>query len=259
MNSRVEAIKALLSRAADRYGEPRIKDVPINITDRGNNDPNSKVYSMCYDTRQPEFKKYCGPDWTFVYWPECNIESYEKTRDEIIEAGLAEPTIDKAMWYGNMNSPLKDVPESITRPNMVAIGEKNKEIMNVRHVFPPLPFADPKYRSMPELIRGHRALIDIGGNGYSGRIKWLLFSRRPIIMVERFFVEYFHHDLKPWEHYVPVRMDLADLVEKTKWVLENRNEGNKIADNAFKFAMNNFSEKKLLERIWKVCQALNII
>lgn len=249
MNPRVEALKRLLNKAADKYGMPGIKGMPLNTLDRGNEDPKVRVYSMCYRADAPSLKPMCGPDWTFVHWPESNIECYKKTREEVIAAGEKEPATEKACWFGNARSPLKDVIEHVTRPRLVRIGEENKDIMDVRHVFPPLPAHHKDYKSMPDLVRQYRAIIDIGGNGYSGRIKWLLFSGRPLIMVDRLYIEYFHEDLKPWEHYIPAKMDLSDIVEKVRWTLEHKEKAAQIAAGARNFAMENFTEDRLLARV----------
>jgi hypothetical protein len=47
-------------------------------------------------------------------------------------------------------------------------------------------------------------------------------------------------------------MDLSDLVEKTEWMRNNYEECLAIAKNAFDFAVDNFAEDKLLERIYYV-------
>lgn len=93
-NLRNEAIRSLLDAAANRHGEPGIREMPFTVDDRGNQNPESRVYSMCYDRRRPELKRMCGPDWTFVHWRDANIECYKKTRDEVIKAGESEPKTD---------------------------------------------------------------------------------------------------------------------------------------------------------------------
>lgn len=256
MDARSQAIRKLLSMAAERFGEPGIADMPFTIHDRGNENPNVRVYSMCYRSDRPSLKRMCGPDWTFVHWPECNITSYEETRDEVIKAGESEPSVEKACWFGNANSPTKDVIEHITRPKLVEIGEANSDVMDIRHVFPPLPAQHPEYRAMPDLVREYRAIIDIGGNGYSGRIKWLLHSRRALIMIGRGYVEYFHDDLKPWVHYIPARQDLSDIESRVRWTLNNPRTTAWIAENAFRFATSHFREERLLDRVREVWKAM---
>jgi hypothetical protein len=41
--------------------------------------------------------------------------------------------------------------------------------------------------------------------------------------------DFYHAELQPWVHYVPVRMDLGDLPEKLKWADSNPDEAEKIA------------------------------
>jgi predicted DNA-binding protein YlxM (UPF0122 family) len=42
--------------------------------------------------------------------------------------------------------------------------------------------------------------------------------------------------LKDWEHYIPVKRDLSDVIEKTTWCLENYENALIIAENAFQFS-----------------------
>ena len=80
------------------------------------------------------------------------------------------------------------------------------------------------------MVKKYSAVIDIEGNGYSGRLKHLLWSHRPVLLIDRPHKEYFFKYLKEWIHYVPVKRDMSDLVEKTRWVLNNYEEAKKIAD-----------------------------
>ena len=69
------------------------------------------------------------------------------------------------------------------------------------------------------------------------------------MLVERTYIEYFHNDLEPFVHFVPVKRDLSDLVEKATWVKENPEKACIIAQNAYMFAMKNFTKEKICERI----------
>ena len=79
-------------------------------------------------------------------------------------------------------------------------------------------------------------LIDIEGRGYSGRLKYLLWSHRPLLIVDRPHKEYFFEYLKEWEHFIPVKRDLSDLIDKTLWCLNNYNEALIIAENAYQIS-----------------------
>jgi len=92
------------------------------------------------------------------------------------------------------------------------------------------------YISTPDLVKKYSILIDIEGNGYSGRLKHLLWSHRPVLIVDRPHKEYFFEFLQEWTHYIPVKRDLSDLVEKAKWCIENYDKAKQIAENAYEFS-----------------------
>jgi hypothetical protein len=52
-------------------------------------------------------------------------------------------------------------------------------------------------------------------------------------------------------------MDLTDLLMQLKWLENNYDEALKIAKNAYNFAMHNFTEEKINERIYTVYQNIN--
>jgi hypothetical protein len=258
-NERQIGIKKLLNKCAIKYDDINITNIVCNTHDRGNENINNAEYSMCYNKDISGLDKYCGPDFGFYHWPSANIISFEQTKNQIIIEANKKPIIDKIGWYGNLYSPLKDVIEHKTRPLLKKIGDENPEIFDIIHI-PPINGiinnAIPNYLSLQELVK-YKYLIDIGGNGWSGRLKWLLFSKRPLLLVDRNYVEYFYNDLKPYVHFIPVKMDLSDLLEKVKWMKNNYEECLNIANNAFNFATINFTNDKLLEKIYNVYQ--NII
>ena len=53
-----------------------------------------------------------------------------------------------------------------------------------------------------------------------------------LLKAESKYYEHFYRDLKPFEHYVPVKEDLSDLEERIMWARENDAEAKKIAENA---------------------------
>lgn len=60
--------------------------------------------------------------------------------------------------------------------------------------------------------RHYKYLIDCPGLGYSGRLRWLIASGRPVFIVERPVIEPWHALMRPWVHYIPVRTDMSDLM-----------------------------------------------
>jgi Glycosyl transferase family 90 len=234
-----------------------VSETPVrfNVHDRGSS---LKEYSMCYDKRKPELKKWCGPDWVFTHWPSANISSFRETVAEIERKSRLPPILQKVGWYGNVRSPLSDVPEHTTRPLLKKIGDAHPLQFDIFHVAPLNGVIDEKvtnYLTIPDLTQ-YAFLLDIGGNGYSGRLKFLLYTKRPLLIVERNYVEYFHDDLIPYEHYVPVKEGLSDLLEKVTWMQQNYETCLEMAGNAYAFAKRTFTEENLAKRIKEVCLEL---
>ena len=237
-----------------KYGIDDIRNLPYSTDDRGSPDEDAKQYIMCYDKNFPELEKYCGPDCFFHSWPSANIQSFAQTRDEIIVESAKPPTIDKFGWYGNLYSPIEGAVEKYTRPLLKEIGDEHSDMFDIVHISPVSSSINkdtPNYISLPELTK-YEYLIDIGGNGFSGRLKWLFFSKRPLLMIDRNYIEFFYHDLKPYVHYIPVKMDLSDLVEQAKWVKANHDKCLEIANNAYDYALSNFTEDKIIDRVYYV-------
>ena len=173
------------------------------------------------------------PDFNFHSWPQVGINDYETFTKEIIDAGKNNFEINKVGWIGNTN---------IIRNKMLQIGYNNKELFDFYSMSwsksNNIMLNSTKYISTPDLVKKYSILIDIEGNGYSGRLKYLLWSHRPVLLVDRPHKEFFFEFLKEWVHFIPVKRDLSDLIEKTKWCLDNYDKALQIAENAYQFSKN---------------------
>jgi hypothetical protein len=90
--------------------------------------------------------------------------------------------------------------------------------------------------SLPEQAARWSALVDIEGMGYSGRLKILLHSGRPVLLQDRPWREWWWDHLLPMKHYIPVQRDLSDLVERARWVQDHPNEAAQIGRAGQKLA-----------------------
>ena len=173
------------------------------------------------------------PDFNFHAWPQVGILDYEQFVKDIDQAGLTPYTIHKVGWIGNKNT-------HVMRSRLLDIGQKNADLFDIIDMsWSPsnnMRLNSSKYISTPDLAKTYSMLLDIEGCGYSGRLKHLLWSHRPVLLVDRPHKEFFFEWLHEWEHYIPVKRDLSDLVEKTKWCVEHYDEALRIAENAFQFS-----------------------
>jgi Glycosyl transferase family 90 len=76
---------------------------------------------------------------------------------------------------------------------------------------------------MEELVANYRYQIDIGGvSGTSwGGTRWKLCMGSFTFKVDTFSKDWWHFNLVPWEHYVPVKADLSDLHDMYLWAEAN--------------------------------------
>jgi len=57
-----------------------------------------------------------------------------------------------------------------------------------------------------------RILVQMDGNGWSGRFKRLMTSNS-VIFKSTIYPEWFSDRVAPWIHYVPIQIDLSDLYD----------------------------------------------
>lgn len=83
----------------------------------------------------------------------------------------------------------------------------------------------------------YKYIIEVEGNVAAHRIASdMLLGSVPLI-VDSEYTLWFQHLLKEYVHYIPIKSDLSDLLEKIQWCQENDDTCEKIAKNARDFAM----------------------
>ena len=215
-----------IKMADEIYNWGDFSEIKINTLDVEKND-NDYSYS-----KQNSYNNLV-PDFNFHSWPQVGINDYESFVKEISDAGLNNYEINKVGWIGNIYT-------NFRRQQLLEIGNDNNKLFEIFDMnwIPSdnVRLNNTRYISTPELVKKYSILIDIEGCGYSGRLKHLLWSHRPVLIVDRPHKEFFFEFLKEWEHYVPVKNDLSDLIEKTKWCLDNYDKAVEIAENAYQFS-----------------------
>lgn len=185
------------------------------------------------------------PDFIMDSWPACEIDDYTTTVNAMVEKSNEKILYDKLFWIGNVIThksrvTLCELAQIDNRIEAIAMDWQRNEFKVLKKQ--PSTF----FISLPDHCR-YKYLIDIQGVGYSGRAKILLFSGRPLFLVDRKWHEYFYKDLKPYAHYIPVKEDLSDLIEKMNWADNHQEKVLKIAKNAQDYAINNLTRGKAVE------------
>lgn len=104
---------------------------------------------------------------------------------------------------------------------------------------------DGEFISMPSQAR-YKYLIDTRGNAWSGRLQTLLKLKRVVFIVDRPYREWYFNLLNPMEHYVPVKEDLSDLIDKVCYLEQNPYLYEKIASNSRTFADTVLSPERII-------------
>ena len=82
----------------------------------------------------------------------------------------------------------------------------------------------------------HKYQLNIDGTVAAYRLPYLLAGGSLVFKQESSYFEHFYSGLKPWVHYVPVKEDLEDLLEKLEWAKKNDQEAKQIAEAGQMFA-----------------------
>ena len=148
----------------------------------------------------------------------------------------------QAFWAGNMMNDRTrylyrclswDYPEKVACSSFVW---NEKWIWGRDNFIPMLDY--PKYKY----------LVDMRGfGGWTDRLKFLLAMKRPVFIQERPEKEHFFNELEPMVHYVPVREDLSDLIEKIDLLDSDDSLYKQIIQNAERFVDRYFSEEAVLK------------
>jgi len=81
----------------------------------------------------------------------------------------------------------------------------------------------------------HKYILNLDGHVAAFRLGHEFSLGSVILIPKSKYCLWFSYLLKPFEHYVPVKEDLSDLIEQIKWCKNNDSECKKIAKNGLEF------------------------
>lgn len=92
----------------------------------------------------------------------------------------------------------------------------------------------------------YKYLVDVDGNSCSfERYFWVLLSNSVVLKQITPNIQWYYGGLKPYQHFVPVKEDLSDLLEKIEWAQTHDAEAKQIAANATQFVKNSLSQEDI--------------
>lgn len=175
------------------------------------------------------------------YWAGWN--SISKKVISANKNSLWQNKINKLMWRGKTRPP----SEFSRREKLKAISQSHTDLMDVKYTGGggetyetlAIEFSLDNYLNKKDQIN-YKILLNLDGYTctYPGLL-WRLLSNSATIKQNSNNIQWFYSALKPWVHYIPIKNDLRDLVEKVNWIRNNDLKAKEIADNSTKFVKEN--------------------
>lgn len=180
------------------------------------------------------------------------MPTYDITESSLENMGRV--MLDMLSVQGNINTPWEKKIEKLfwrgrdscrERLNLIDISKKYPDLFNVSLTnFFFFKNEIDKYGPAQSHVSffqffKYKYQLNIDGTVAAYRFPYLLAGNSVVLKQESKYYEFFYKDVKPEVHYVPVRRDLSDLVEKIKWAKENDDIALKISKSARQFTRDN--------------------
>ena len=98
----------------------------------------------------------------------------------------------------------------------------------------------------------YKYIINIEGHSVAYRLSYELSMRSVILLVNCKYKLWYSHLLKEYVHYIPIKEDLSDLIEKIEWCRSNDDKCKQIAENARQFYDTYLSEEGIYNHLENV-------
>jgi len=245
--SRHDAVLGLLGSADRSHDLPEFGPVLVHTLDRPVSTPEQPWRSYAFCTADGHLDVPV-PDFVFGGWPEVGIDDFDQTCSAVRSAGEQAAQLPVTGWIGSVRThPVRSV--------LLRLGQEHPDLLDVQQVDWVADPAQDRLRTsagnsltLDEQARRWSALLDVEGKGYSGRLKLLLHSGRPVLVQDRPWREWFWNRLVPMEHFVPVRRDLSDLVTQARWVQQHPQEAEAVGRAGQQLAQRLLTRRSAVEQ-----------
>lgn len=207
------SVAGLIAEALSQRGVKRIPDFLVNTHDlpMSHGRPRYTRFSACAATGSQDV---AAPDFTFGAWPEAQYDDFDVKTKSVAAASAVPASDNRVGWHGRNNVP--------SRKTLFELAAARPDLIDAQDAMAAYDGAAHAYRGgfvpMEQQAATYRYLIDIEGTGYSGRLKLFLHARRVMFLQDYPWKEWFVPLMQPYRHYIPVRRDLSDLIERIEWL-----------------------------------------
>jgi len=200
---------------------------------------------------------------SLILVPDINaMTGHDRTRKLVFAAREKYPwnkKVAKGFWRGSTTGGYSraDTWQELDRAKLVLVSLAYPGLVDAR--FHQVVQCD---KSVPQLLKEkgmvskavskgdhlkYKYLVDVDGNSCSfERYFWLLLSNSLVIKQVSPNVQWYYGALQPYEHFLPVKKDLSDLVEKIEWAKTHDEECRIMSERASAFIQNNLTPEDTL-------------
>ena len=196
----------------------------------------------------PDFKALCG---------------YTKLRQQILDANPKFPWDRKknqAFWRGSTTSGFftGDNWDQFCRGKLVLASLAAPQAIDARFtsVVQCTPEVPALMKAKGLLARSvekgdhlqYKYLVDVDGNSCTyERCFWLLLSNSLVLKQITPNIQWYYRGLTPYFHFLPLKEDLSDLLEKIEWAKAHDEEAKKMARESTEFVKENLSAESIFQ------------
>lgn len=222
-------------------------------------DPPWPVMIITKDNRSPGF--ILMPDW-FA------LKGYEPEKKSVLEGNQSYPwsTKKNILFFRGSDTGVFDTTQWIKypRPHLVALSLKYPDLIDAKFV---------KYlhhKSMLEKAKrrgfmgnyismkdhcSYKYLMDLDGNCASApRLALLLHSNSVVFKHQTNSIQWFYGKLKAYQHFIPVKKNLGDLLPKIEWAKSHDQECEQISKQARQLAQEVLSHEAIYLYFYKLIE-----
>ena len=133
----------------------------------------------------------------------------------------------------------------IERNKLLQLAERRRDIMNIN--------GTSQFLYLKEQAKFKYTVYVSGAmNAFAWRLPVLLFMEMLVFMPTQRADSWYSRYLVPYQHFVPIKNDFSDLLEKLEFMILNDDKARVIAKNGFKFIKNIYSETCVSNTLEKI-------
>jgi hypothetical protein len=95
----------------------------------------------------------------------------------------------------------------------------------------------------------YQLLIDGNSCAYSGAY-WRWLSGSVVFKQASDSIQWYYRCLQPYIHYIPIKSDLSDLIDKLSWANQHDEEVHRISQHAYEFASTNLDHSHTMQYLY---------